>query len=180
MRDNWCIGWSRRYTVAVWVGNFEGDPMHDVSGVAGAAPAWAAIVDRLEQGAAAGAPPPPPGLVAREVHFAGNVEPSRREWFLDGTDMAGVAPVPARHLVAKIRSPRANEVLAFDPDIPPARQRVVLSAVPNVTTLAWRVDGRAVAGAGQTTWSLVRGHHRITLVDSATQAAIDEIGIVVR
>ena len=26
--------------VAVWVGNFEGDPMRNVSGVSGAAPAW--------------------------------------------------------------------------------------------------------------------------------------------
>ena len=33
MRDNWCVGLSPRYTVAVWVGNFEGDSMHDVSGV---------------------------------------------------------------------------------------------------------------------------------------------------
>ncbi|HTZ00532.1 MAG TPA: penicillin-binding protein 1C, partial [Rhodocyclaceae bacterium] len=35
MRDNWCAGFSARYTVAVWVGNAEGSPMHDVSGVAG-------------------------------------------------------------------------------------------------------------------------------------------------
>uniref|UniRef100_UPI00286DAFB6 transglycosylase domain-containing protein n=1 Tax=Sandarakinorhabdus sp. TaxID=1916663 RepID=UPI00286DAFB6 len=32
MRDNWCIGFSRRFTVAVWVGNFEGDAMIGVSG----------------------------------------------------------------------------------------------------------------------------------------------------
>ena len=40
MRDNWCIGYTDRYTVGVWVGNFEGDSMRDVSGVTGAAPAW--------------------------------------------------------------------------------------------------------------------------------------------
>ena len=27
MRDNWCIGFSSRYTVGVWVGNFNGAPM---------------------------------------------------------------------------------------------------------------------------------------------------------
>ena len=27
MRDNWCVGYSRRYTVGVWVGNFAGEPM---------------------------------------------------------------------------------------------------------------------------------------------------------
>jgi penicillin-binding protein 1C len=30
MRDNWCLGYSRRYTVAVWVGNAAGEPMRDV------------------------------------------------------------------------------------------------------------------------------------------------------
>ena len=39
MRDNWCVGFSERYTVGVWVGNASGAPMHDVSGVTGAAPA---------------------------------------------------------------------------------------------------------------------------------------------
>jgi len=38
MRDNWCIGYTSRYTVGVWVGNFSGAPMRDVSGVTGAAP----------------------------------------------------------------------------------------------------------------------------------------------
>jgi penicillin-binding protein 1C len=26
MRDNWCIGYSHKYTVGVWVGNFTGEP----------------------------------------------------------------------------------------------------------------------------------------------------------
>ena len=41
MRDNWALGFSRRYTVGVWVGNRGGAPMHGVSGVMGAAPIWA-------------------------------------------------------------------------------------------------------------------------------------------
>ena len=41
MRDNWCIGYTDRYTVGVWVGNSSGEPMHGVSGVSGAAPALA-------------------------------------------------------------------------------------------------------------------------------------------
>ncbi len=50
MRDNWCVGFSQRYTVAVWVGNFEGDSMHDVSGVTGAAPVWQEIMTALHAG----------------------------------------------------------------------------------------------------------------------------------
>ena len=40
MRDNWCIGYTRHYTVGVWVGNLSGEPMRHVSGVIGAAPIW--------------------------------------------------------------------------------------------------------------------------------------------
>ncbi|MDD3845824.1 MAG: penicillin-binding protein 1C, partial [Syntrophorhabdaceae bacterium] len=44
MRDNWCIGFSRRYTVGVWVGNFSGEPMRNVSGMSGAAPIWLEVM----------------------------------------------------------------------------------------------------------------------------------------
>lgn len=37
-RDNWTIGYTPEFTVGVWAGNFEGQPMNDVSGVTGAAP----------------------------------------------------------------------------------------------------------------------------------------------
>jgi penicillin-binding protein 1C len=37
-RDNWAVAYTRRVTVAAWVGNFDGRPMRGVSGVAGAAP----------------------------------------------------------------------------------------------------------------------------------------------
>ena len=61
MRDNWCIGFTSRYTVGVWVGNFSGAPMHDVSGVTGAAPIWRDLVQWLHAtrrvGAAARRPP---------------------------------------------------------------------------------------------------------------------------
>ena len=33
MRDNWCVGYTSRFTVGVWVGNFCGASMHDVSGI---------------------------------------------------------------------------------------------------------------------------------------------------
>ncbi len=47
MRDNWCFGYSDRYTVGVWVGNFSGEPMRNVSGVSGAAPVWLAVMNYL-------------------------------------------------------------------------------------------------------------------------------------
>ena len=49
MRDNWTIGYTGRYTVGVWVGNFSGAPMWDVSGVTGAAPIWRDMVEHLHE-----------------------------------------------------------------------------------------------------------------------------------
>jgi len=77
MRDNWCIGFSRRYTVGVWVGNFEGDSMQDVSGISGAAPAWATIMSLLHAEQPESAPEPPEGVVRRAISFEPAIEPSR-------------------------------------------------------------------------------------------------------
>lgn len=43
-RDNWALGYTDRFTLGVWVGNFDGRPMLDVSGATGAAPIFAAIL----------------------------------------------------------------------------------------------------------------------------------------
>lgn len=37
-RDNWAMGYTPEFTVGVWVGNFDGRPMQEVSGVTGAGP----------------------------------------------------------------------------------------------------------------------------------------------
>ncbi|MGQ9472238.1 MAG: penicillin-binding transpeptidase domain-containing protein [Candidatus Aminicenantales bacterium] len=34
-RDNWTVGYTFRYTIGVWVGNFNGRPMGNISGIAG-------------------------------------------------------------------------------------------------------------------------------------------------
>ena len=37
-RDNWCLGFTPDFTVGVWAGNFERQPMNGISGIAGAGP----------------------------------------------------------------------------------------------------------------------------------------------
>jgi penicillin-binding protein 1C len=41
-RDNWTVGFTRSVTVGVWVGNFDGSAMTEVSGITGAGPLFAA------------------------------------------------------------------------------------------------------------------------------------------
>jgi penicillin-binding protein 1C len=45
MRDNWCVGYTNKFTVGVWVGNVSGAPMRDVSGITGAAPVWLDVMN---------------------------------------------------------------------------------------------------------------------------------------
>ena len=48
-RDTWTVGFTTDYTVATWVGNFNGEPMRQVSGVTGAAPLWNRILLHLHE-----------------------------------------------------------------------------------------------------------------------------------
>ena len=61
-RDNWAIGYTPKFTVGVWVGNFDGTPMHEVSGVTGAAPILHAVVEFLHDRVGTSWYAPPPGL----------------------------------------------------------------------------------------------------------------------
>lgn len=46
-RDNFCVGYTKDWTVGVWVGNFKGRSMKNVSGVTGAGPIFHSIMNLL-------------------------------------------------------------------------------------------------------------------------------------
>ncbi len=180
MRDNWCIGFTPRYTVAVWVGNFEGDSMHDVSGVSGAAPIWATLMAALHQGGAGFPPTPPAGVEARQVAFTPAVESPRREWFVTGTATAAVAAVARDEAIARIASPANATVIALDPDIPPAAQRVPIRARGASRGLRFRLNDELLGtAAGTVLWKPAYGSHRLALVDGQGRV-VDEVRFSVR
>ena len=168
MRDNWCLGYTPRYTVGVWVGNASGAPMHDVSGISGAAPVWQAVMNALQEDHPALPPPLPTGLEHRAIRYEPPIEPGRQEVFLAGTgqDVITLAQAEARQV--RIEGPGNGTVLALDPDIPPDRQQVRFQATAIRPGLIWRVDGQAPEPAwvqpdGNLLWPPRRGAHRITL-----------------
>jgi penicillin-binding protein 1C len=67
-RDNWAIGYTPEFTVGVWVGNFDGTVMHDVSGVAGAAPILHDVFEHLQVKFGTTWFSTPPEIVERQVH----------------------------------------------------------------------------------------------------------------
>ncbi len=152
MRDNWAIGFTDRYTVGVWVGNFSGAPMWDVSGVTGAAPIWREIVDHLHANQPGRAPGVPAGVVQREVVFAPSVEPSRKEWFVAGTEFSTkitTISMPTAEAAPRMLSPADGTVIAPDPDIPAARQSMLVRAeAPKATRVCLKLGARSLAPCG--------------------------------
>jgi penicillin-binding protein 1C len=67
-RDNWAVGYTPEFTVAVWAGNFDGSPMRDVSGVTGAAPIMHSVMSHLHSRFGPGWFATPREIVEREVH----------------------------------------------------------------------------------------------------------------
>lgn len=164
MRDNWCIGFSDRYTVAVWVGNFEGDAMQDVSGMTGAGPVWSELMRVLHETHPSQAPGPPGGLVQHSVTFRGGLESARQEWFLAGTESALIAPLAARR--ARIVSPANGLVIALDPDMPARRQRIPIRVADAAGGTRLELDGQAIAVGDQPLlWPPRAGAHRLHLRD---------------
>jgi penicillin-binding protein 1C len=190
LRDNWCIGFNGRYTVGVWMGNADGQPMHRVSGVTGAAPVWQAVMAGLlaldGSDLRAAALPPAPATVqrrpiealrvavaeppSRSATHGQPVEPARDEWFLAGSDpperrAPGVAAIPVAlpgEQRIGITYPPDGSILALDPDIPMDRQRLWFEGERGT----WVLDGRRLFVGSRWSWTPVPGRHRLALLDA--------------
>ena len=46
-RDNWAVGYTQKYTVAVWAGDFENRPMDSLAGASGAGPLFNRVMTRV-------------------------------------------------------------------------------------------------------------------------------------
>ena len=91
--DNWAVGVTSAFTVAVWAGNFNGRPMEGVSGVTGAGPLLHRAVLATAARRAPGVLQTPAQLGARPVRIcrlsgerAGRDCPDAVEWFAPGTE----------------------------------------------------------------------------------------------
>lgn len=191
MRDNWCIGYSARFTVGVWVGNASGAAMHDVSGVHGAAPIWHDVMRYLHQrwqgSIASNAPVMPAGLTAQAVRFVGVSEAARREVFLSGTERASIelaslgeaaeSADTAQNSVPKITQPLNGAVYALDPDIPQSAQRLTLARTNGQAT--WLLNGLVLGYQQRLPWPLAPGRHVLAL-RSANGRVADEVRFEVR
>jgi membrane carboxypeptidase/penicillin-binding protein len=99
LKDNWTIGFTPQYLVAVWVGNNDNSSMNPylVSGITGAAPIWNTLMTKVLKGKPDLWPKQPDGIVgARICSLSGLLPPNdntegdpgcpiRFEYFIKGT-----------------------------------------------------------------------------------------------
>jgi penicillin-binding protein 1C len=159
MRDNWCIGYSSRYVVGVWVGNFSGSPMHDVSGVSGAAPLWAKIMALLHD---------------QET----SVMPSRIAAF----EIPRIQPrkIDPATRIQRILYPVNEAIFAFDPGIPVSRQKIHFRATRKDADFRWFLNGEGLSDLGSPQlWTVRRGKYQLQIRSSDGRVQ-DEVSFLVK
>jgi penicillin-binding protein 1C len=91
-RDNWCIGYTSDYLVAVWVGNNDNQPMSGIaSGITGATPIWNRIMTQVLKNQPPHAFTKPVNVSAVSIcpyngYLGCSGCPNRTEYFVTGTE----------------------------------------------------------------------------------------------
>jgi penicillin-binding protein 1C len=200
-RDTWTVGFSRDYTVGVWIGNFDGSAMQGVSGVTGAGPLWSRIMLHLHE---RDEPPPfpaPAGYVRTQICTTTGHAPMHDcravvyEW-VKPSDLAAVRrPVPEKlgseydpwlaqhpesaHSAFRIVFPHNGDVFVRDAvttAVQAREQQIALRAAGTNGKVEWRVNGTALPldSEGRAFWPVALG---TWTVEARSGAHLDRITI---
>ena len=178
-RDTWTVGFTTDYTVATWVGNFDGAPMEQVSGVTGAAPLWHRLMVHLHEERAPGGFPPPTGMVKRPIcavtgHRPGPDCPAVvQEYFAPG-DLAAygdAVPVPPSETLQITSPSEGRRYLLFA--APASDDQRLKFAVDNATApVEWRLNGRSLGTENPLFWPMQPGQWRLEAHSGQGQAQV--------
>src|SRR5579872_207128 len=193
-RDTWTVGYTTEYTVGVWVGNFDGRPMRNVSGVTGAAPLWNCIMLHLHEGHDPYPFAPPSGLVREPIcattgAIPGPTCPATVLEYLYPQDLAAyfaTRPLPCcgpgvRTAVTLTSAPVVSGVHIVFPrdgdtfvlhvadsatETTGAQALEFQAAAPKDATVRWRLDGSQLSsnGSASTIWRLRPGRFALEAI----------------
>lgn len=189
-RDNWTIGYTPRYTVGVWAGNFDGAPMQNVSGISGAGPLFRDIMLLLSRGDQDSFEEPKGLVHVRICPLSGELPSSQcpsaiDEIFIPGTEPKTFCRLPhdkekktATPVIGSSRLPKTDFSISFPQDgdvfkIDPVLRRDYQTIRLNVSTpsgvevqsVEWRINGRKTGSASfpfAFAWNLTPGSYTIT------------------
>lgn len=189
-RDNWCVGFTDKYLVGVWVGNFDGSPMHHVSGITGAGPIFRDIILTLHRKEPPRRIPKPENIVFKEIcavsgRLAAEYCKNRMsEIFIKGTEPTDSCRIHNEGVIADgavgylevlkeedreftISFPDDGDIFKIDPVLRKEYQslRFRIRTSHKLKEVTWFVDDEKVGSAASPysiTWRLVPGEHKIT------------------
>ncbi|MDR1684247.1 MAG: penicillin-binding protein 1C [Elusimicrobiota bacterium] len=150
-RDNWAAGYNARFTIAVWTGNFNGEPMRRVSGITGAAPLLRDIAMYLDAAyPSAEAFARPPGVKDEDLR-------------LPPAKAAALAAAAPERKEEGITFPQNGDVFMLDPSYPKEGQQILFKAAAGGD---WFVDGAKLpcaARAQSCFWPMQKGRFEVKL-----------------
>ncbi len=205
-RDNWTIGYTPRYSVGVWVGNFDAASMHNISGVSGCGPLFKDVMLLLEN-----RNPEVKFAEARDVikakicplsgKFATDFCPGAMEdIFIKGTEPQEYCRIHAvdererpKDLAAlhedefKIGFPQDRDMFKMDPVLRAEFQKIKLkAAIPtgmDIDSVEWRVDDRKIGECAYpyaVYWDLKPGQHTIRAIAVREKKKLKSASIEIR
>lgn len=168
-RDNWAIGYTPEWTVAVWVGNFDSSPMRGISGITGAAPIMREISMSMHKLYGSSDFVPPKGIKEIEIcaitglRASDNCTARLTEYF--NTNYPPRKICNAKHHATQyenknlnIEFPKDGDVFKIDPSYPIEAQAIGFRAEDKKIKPEWFIDGKK----NQTNlWQLQEGKHKL-------------------
>lgn len=152
-KDNWCVGFTEKYTVGVWVGNFDGSPMNGVSGISGAAPLFRTLMIELHRDEYPKDFEKPKILVhakicAKTGMIAGRGCSVIEEIYTSGTEpkdtclcceMKTTVSVPVNNNTSEFRilHPQNGDIFKLDPHIPYKNQAIAIRVVRDTSITSY-------------------------------------------
>lgn len=178
-KDNWALGYTPRWTIGVWVGNFDATSMQKVSGVTGAGPILHEVALFMQQKYPSEGFEEPKGIVRRTVCMESGLLAApgcthRREEVFESSHLPAVCD--GRHgqkqTTLQITSPSQGDVYKIDPAVSRASQALKIEANCPAAQCVWQLDNKKLPQtACRFFWPIQAGKHRLSVTCGTRQTA---------
>ena len=179
-KDNFTMAYTARWTIGVWVGNFNAEPMQKISGITGAGPIMHDLAVYLQRKYPSPPFDVPEGIVrmlacTQSGLLAADSCTHTQEEVFDAKHLPQKCSAKHRPETTSLRiaSPAEGDVFKIDPSVARASQAVKLEAVCPEDSCMWKLDGKKLPGSAcRTWWTLQPGKHRAEVFCKAEQQAV--------
>ncbi|MBR4355212.1 MAG: penicillin-binding protein 1C [Elusimicrobiaceae bacterium] len=179
-KDNFALAYTPRWTIGVWVGNFDASPMRRVSGVTGAGPIMHDLAIYLQKKYPSDPFKQPEGITQARVCtdsglLAGKKCPHTREEIFISNRLPSVCD--GNHFKEEshpqIISPSTADIYKWDPAVASGLQKMLWTAVCPNKPCIWILNGvKHPQQSCQVWWPLAIGKHQLELMCGSEKTSV--------